>query len=138
MELKINSPETIEEPARKFITLLKHHRIFAFYGELGAGKTTFIKAICKAAGVTELVTSPSFALVYEYRSSSGTIFYHFDLFRLKNSLEMYDLGYEDYFYSGNVCFIEWPEMAEELLPDETVKVRFKVNCDGSRDISIGS
>jgi len=136
MELNILDPETIDDSAREFVKLLSSHKIFAFYGEMGAGKTTFIKAICKAAGVTELVSSPSFALVYEYRSDSGRIIYHFDLFRIKDISELYDLGYEDYFYSGEVCFIEWPELAEELLPEETVRVRFTINSDGSRLLKI--
>ena len=136
IELKIDSPETIDKPASEFVKLLNDHRIFAFYGEMGAGKTTFIKAICRVAGVPDLVSSPSFALVYEYTSIAGKTIYHFDLFRIKDISELFDLGYEDYFYSGNICFIEWPELAEELLPEETVKVRFFINHDGSRLLRI--
>ena len=137
VELKIDSLENIDKPAHEFVKLLNDHRIFAFYGEMGAGKTTFIKAICKAAGVPDLVSSPSFAIVYEYISITGKIIYHFDLFRIKDISDLFDLGYEDYFYSGNICFIEWPELAEELLPEHTVKVRFNINSDGSRLLRIG-
>jgi len=135
-ELRIINPETIDGPAGEFVKLFDKHKIFAFYGEMGAGKTTFIKAVCKAAGITELVSSPSFALVYEYRSASGRIIYHFDLFRIKDVSELFDLGYEDYFYSGEVCLIEWPELAEELLPQDTVKVKIEINMDGSRNLKI--
>jgi len=132
MELLIKSIETIDKSAREFLKLFDKHRIFAFYGEMGAGKTTFIKAICKAAGVKDLVSSPSFALIYEYSSETGQYFYHFDLYRIKEITELYDLGYEDYFYGEDICFIEWPERAEELLPTDTVKVKFTVKEDGSR------
>ena len=134
MELIITSPENTEQVAKKFFSLFSQYKIFAFYGELGAGKTTFIKALCKEAGVTDIVSSPSFALVYEYQRENGENIYHFDFFRIKNQSELFDLGYEDYIYSGNICFIEWPEMAENLLPDETLKVRIVIQADGSRQL----
>ncbi len=132
MELIIESPETIDKPAGEFLKLFDKHRIFAFYGEMGVGKTTFIKAICRAAGIKDLVSSPSFALIYEYISESGQFFYHFDLYRIKEINELYDIGYEDYFYGDGICLIEWPERAEELLPPECVRVYFNERADGSR------
>lgn len=132
MELIIESPETIDKPAGEFLKLFDKYRIFAFYGEMGVGKTTFIKAICKAAGIKDLVSSPSFALIYEYISESGQFFYHFDLYRIKEINELYDIGYEDYFYGNGICLIEWPERAEELLPPECVRIYFNERADGSR------
>lgn len=126
----------IEQPAKEFAKLFADYRIFAFYGEMGAGKTTFIKALCKEAGVTDIVSSPSFALIYEYMTGSGNTIYHFDFYRIKKLSELYDLGYEDYLYSGNICFIEWPEKAEDILPSETVKVFLTVNEDGSRKLMV--
>jgi tRNA threonylcarbamoyladenosine biosynthesis protein TsaE len=111
--------------------------IFAFYGKMGAGKTTFIKALCKALGVEDEVNSPTFAIVNEYRSeSTAELIYHFDFYRIKKVEEVYDLGYEDYFYSGALCFIEWPELIEELLPEDTKKISIEENNDGERIITI--
>ena len=98
-------------------------RVYAFYGQMGAGKTTFIKALCKQMGVEDVVNSPTFAIVNVYESGSGEEIYHFDCYRLKNLQEALDLGAEEYLYSGNYCFIEWPEMIENLLPDTTVNIR---------------
>jgi tRNA threonylcarbamoyladenosine biosynthesis protein TsaE len=104
---------------------------------MGVGKTTLVKAICEELGVTETVTSPTFAIVNEYRSdTSGELIYHFDLYRIKKLEEVYDMGYEDYFYSGALCFIEWPELAEDLLPDNVVKVIIEESPDGSRNIDL--
>ena len=136
MEFLIHSPATIDKPAKEFAKLFKNHKIFAFYGEMGAGKTTFIKALCKEAGVTDMVSSPTFALVYEYRTTSGIVIYHFDFYRIKTPSELFDLGYEDYLYSGNICFIEWPELAENLLPKETVKVKIDINPDNTRRLVV--
>ncbi len=107
-------------------------RVFAFYGEMGAGKTTFIKACCKELGSQDYVTSPTFALINEYRTTNGLVIYHFDFYRIKKLEEAFDLGYEDYLYSGNYCFIEWPEMIETLLPEGIVKVSIKEADNGSR------
>ena len=121
--LKITSLDNIEEVAKEFINLMGDDTIFAFYGKMGAGKTTFIKALCKALGVEDEVNSPTFAIVNEYRSeSTAELIYHFDFYRIKKVEEVYDLGYEDYFYSGALCFIEWPELIEELLPEDTKKI----------------
>ena len=105
------------------------------YGKMGAGKTTFTKAVCECLGVEDVINSPTFAIVNEYRSDSGELIYHFDFYRIKKLEEVYDMGYEDYFYSGALCFIEWPELVEELLPGNTVKVTIEENEDGSRTVS---
>ena len=137
MELKINSLEEISAVAEEFIRLaMQEDTVFAFNGQMGAGKTTFIKALCEALGVSEPVTSPTFAIVNEYRSDeTGELIYHFDFYRIKKLEEAYDMGCEDYFYSGAVCLIEWPELVEDLLPGNTVWVDIKVNDDESRTIS---
>ena len=118
------------------------HRVFAFYGEMGVGKTTFIRAICEALGVRETVTSPTFAIVNEYLiedlSSSLKKVFHFDFYRIRRLSEAYDMGFEDYLYSGHVCFIEWPELVEELLPEDTVNVTIKEDStDHTRTVTIG-
>ena len=110
-------------------------KVFAFYGKMGAGKTTFIKAICEEMGVDDVITSPTFAIVNEYETSEEDTIYHFDFYRIKKIEEVYDMGYEEYFYSGNLCFIEWPELIEDLLPEDATKVTIKEAEDGSRVIS---
>jgi tRNA threonylcarbamoyladenosine biosynthesis protein TsaE len=110
--------------------------IFAFYGTMGAGKTTFIKAICEELGVEDVVNSPSFSIVNEYRSgTTAELIYHFDFYRIKKLEEVYDMGYEDYFFSGCLCFIEWPELIEELLPEDAVRVTIRERDDGSRELT---
>jgi tRNA threonylcarbamoyladenosine biosynthesis protein TsaE len=126
----------LHEAARAFIREMGDGSVFAFYGKMGAGKTTFIKALCEELGVDEVVTSPTFAIVNEYRSDSGELIYHFDFYRIKRIEEVYDMGYEDYFFSGALCFIEWPELVEELLPDDAVRVRIEEESDGSRTITL--
>ena len=133
MEIRISDLELIREAAREFIQHIGEHRVFAFYGEMGAGKTTFIKAICEELGVEDVITSPTFAIVNEYTSSDGPI-YHFDFYRIKKLEEVYDMGFEDYFYSGELCLIEWPELIEEVLPSDAVKVSIQEKEDGSRAI----
>jgi tRNA threonylcarbamoyladenosine biosynthesis protein TsaE len=136
MEIKINSLEQIHEAAHQFMEAMGDNTVFAFYGKMGAGKTTFIKALCECLGVTEdVITSPTFAIVNEYRSESEELIYHFDFYRVKKLEEAYDMGYEDYFYSGALCFIEWPELIEELLPLDAVKVSIEEKEDGSRVIT---
>ena len=120
MEIKINDLGSIREAARQFIAQIGEHKVFAFYGNMGAGKTTFVKAICEDN---------------EYHAKDGVI-YHFDFYRIKKLEEVYDMGYEDYFYSGALCFIEWPELIEELLPEDAVKVSITENADGTRTVSL--
>lgn len=134
MEILIQGLDHIREAARQFISLIGDHTVFAFYGKMGAGKTTFVKAVCEELGVEDVITSPTFAIVNEYTTPSSPI-YHFDFYRIKKLEEVYDMGYEDYFYSGNLCFIEWPELIEEVLPDDAVKVTITENSDGSRTVS---
>ena len=142
MEIKITDIEHIGEAARQFVSHIGDSRVFAFYGHMGAGKTTFIKAVCEELGVEDVITSPTFAIVNEYTlSNSGQLpigncqsIFHFDFYRIKKLEEVYDMGYEDYFYSGNLCFIEWPELIEELLPEDAVKVSIAEQEDGSRTV----
>ena len=134
MEIKIKSIDTIRESAREFIENIGESKVFAFYGKMGAGKTTFVKAICEGLGVEDVITSPTFAIVNEYEAKGQPIF-HFDFYRIKKLDEVYDMGYEDYFYSGALCFIEWPELIEELLPEDAVKVTIGVNDNDERTVS---
>lgn len=139
MEIKINSLDNIREAAKQFIAAMEDNTVFAFYGKMGAGKTTFIKAICEELGVTDVINSPTFAIVNEYRSDeTGELIYHFDFYRIKKLDEVYDMGYEDYFYSGALCFIEWPELVEEVLPGDTVKVTIEEVEDGTRSVRLES
>ena len=140
--IKIQDIEHIREAAREFIEHIGEHRVFAFYGKMGAGKTTFVKAICEELGVQGIITSPTFAIINEYsidkvQSSKFKVqsIYHFDFYRIKKLEEVYDMGYEDYFYSGALCFIEWPELIEEILPDDAVRVSIVEQEDGSRVVS---
>ena len=137
MELQITSLEEIGTVAEDFVRLaMQEDTVFAFNGQMGAGKTTFIKALCEALGVSETVTSPTFAIVNEYRADeTGELIYHFDFYRIKKLDEAYDMGCEDYFYSGAVCFIEWPELVEDLLPGNTVWVDIRLNDDETRTLS---
>lgn len=130
-EIKIASLEQLSEAARQFMAQMGDYTVYAFYGEMGAGKTTFINALCKELGVeTDITSSPSFAIINEYRSdTTAELIYHFDCYRLENEAEAQDIGAEDYFDCGALCFIEWPERIEGLLPDDTVRVDIIVNPD---------
>lgn len=133
MEIRIDSIDGIGEAARAFVAAMGDRKVFAFYGKMGAGKTTFIKAVCEELGVDDVITSPTFAIVNEYTSeTSGETVYHFDFYRIKKLDEVYDMGYEEYFYGGGLCFIEWPELIESLLPEDAVKVTIEETADGSR------
>lgn len=136
MEIKIESLDKINDAAKAFIKTMGDRTIFAFRGEMGAGKTTFIKAVCEALGVDEVINSPTFAIVNEYGSANKELIYHFDFYRINSVEEAYDFGYEDYFYSGSLCFIEWPERIESLLPNNTTNVHISVNSDNSRIVRI--
>ena len=137
MEIKIQSLESIHEAAREFIAAMGDNTVFALYGKMGAGKTTFVKALCEELGVSDVISSPTFAIVNEYRSDeTGELIYHFDFYSIKKLSEVYDMGYEDYFYSGALCFIEWPKLVEELLPGDAVKVTIEELEDGSRVIRL--
>lgn len=132
----ISDIENIRSVAHEFIGQMGDATVFAFYGKMGVGKTTFIKAICQELGVEDVINSPTFAIVNEYRSGSAELIYHFDFYRINKISEVYDFGYEDYFYSGALCFIEWPELVEELLPADSVKVTIEEKADGTREVSI--
>lgn len=131
-QILISDLSELQKSAKLLLANYHEDRIFAFYGAMGAGKTTFIKALCHELGSQDYVTSPSFALINEYTSNDGTIIYHFDFYRIKQLEEAFDLGYEDYIYSGNYCFIEWPEMIESLLPEGIVEVRITEDNNGER------
>ena len=135
MEIRITDIEHIREAAREFIEHIGDRRVFAFYGKMGAGKTTFVKAICEELGVNDVITSPTFAIINEYTSAKDDTIFHFDFYRIKKLEEVYDMGYEDYFYSGALCFIEWPELIEEILPDDAVRVSITEQDDGSRIVT---
>lgn len=133
MEIKIENTAALPAAARTFVQAMGEATVFAFCGKMGAGKTTFIKALCEALGVTDVVNSPTFSIVNEYRAEpSGELIYHFDFYRIAKIEEVYDMGYEDYFYSGAVCLIEWPELVEDLLPGDAVRVDVEERPDGSR------
>ena len=132
----INSLEEYPQAAKWFTGFLQQGRIFAFYGKMGSGKTTFIKSVCEELGVEDTINSPTFAIVNEYADKESRPIYHFDFYRIKSVAELYNLGYEDYFYSDAICFIEWPQLAEEILPEETVKVTIDEDEEGTRYITI--
>ena len=125
--LHCQSTDDLDNISHEILRLFPDRRIFGFYGQMGAGKTTLIKNLCKHLGVTDTVNSPTFAIVNEYRTICGEAVYHMDFYRVRNSRELMDIGYEEYFYSGDYCLIEWPEKFEELLPDNFVYIQIVVN-----------
>lgn len=135
MEITIKSLDTIHEAAKEFVKEMGEGKVFAFYGKMGAGKTTFIKALCEILGVEDVITSPTFAIINEYTDGKGDPIYHFDFYRIKKLEEVYDMGYEDYFYSGNLCLLEWPELIEDILPENVIKVTIEEQPDGTRKLS---
>lgn len=134
--ITINGIEDYPQAAREFVKLLDRGRIFAFYGKMGSGKTTFIKSICEELGVEDSINSPTFAIVNEYEDRNRNTIYHFDFYRIKSIEEVYNMGYEEYFYGDAICFMEWPELIEELLPEETVKVFVEETEGGARSVKI--
>lgn len=136
--IAIPSPDALPEAARTFMALMGDYTVFTFSGDMGVGKTTFINALCRELGVeSDATSSPSFSLVNEYRSdTTAELIYHFDLYRLENIDEAFDMGIEDYFDSGAVCLIEWPGLISDILPDDTVEVRIDELPDGSREMTV--
>ncbi|WP_293303072.1 tRNA (adenosine(37)-N6)-threonylcarbamoyltransferase complex ATPase subunit type 1 TsaE [Pedobacter sp. UBA4863] len=129
--ISINSPAELNTVAKALLAFANGQKFFVLEGEMAAGKTTFIKSFCKALGVDDVVSSPTFSIVNEYQSAAGTV-YHFDFYRLKNLQEAYDIGYEEYFYSNNYCLVEWPSKVEELLPEEYIKIEITVTGSEQR------
>ena len=139
MEIIINDINDIKQAANTFIKNMGNNLVYAFYGKMGVAKTTFIKAICEELKVEDVITSPTFAIVNEYSSSSRfSTIYHFDFYRIKKLEEVYDMGYEEYFYSGFPCFIEWPELVKNLLPDNAIRVTIERLTDEKRRITFHS
>ena len=136
MEWSIRSLEELNEVADRFLAYVGNRKIFALYGPMGVGKTTFVKAVCRCLGVEDHVSSPTFAIVNEYVTSEGESLYHFDFYRVNSIEEAMDFGYEEYFYGGCRCFIEWPEKIDELLPEDIVNCTFTENQDGSRTLKV--
>lgn len=134
MEIEIKELGELERAAKYFLSNMGDNKVFAFYGSMGAGKTTLIKAICEELGVKETVASPTFAIINEYKDGKGRPVFHFDFYRINKIEEVYDFGYEDYLFSGSLCFIEWPELIEPLLPDNTVRISISEEDDGTRRI----
>jgi tRNA threonylcarbamoyladenosine biosynthesis protein TsaE len=137
LPIKIPTTDALDDAARKLINAFPGSRIFAIYGEMGAGKTTLIKSICRVLEVDDVTSSPSFGLIHEYRTRPGNSIYHFDFYRIENIEEVFDIGYEEYLFSGDYCFLEWPELVEDILPDETVRLRIQVKDEGLRLLEEG-
>ena len=133
--LVLSSLDELPAVAKKILAFAAEKRLLAFYGKMGAGKTTLIKEVCKQLGIESVVTSPTFALVNEYRSKNQIV-YHFDFYRINKIEEIFDIGYEEYFYSERFCFIEWPELAESLLPDEIIRIKIAVDESNKRFITL--
>lgn len=135
MVITVTQLAELPEAADRILTAAGGHRVWLFYGEMGAGKTTLIKAICQRLGVTDVMSSPTFALVNAYTSPHGTV-YHFDFYRIKSEQEAFDLGYEEYFYSGNYCFVEWPDKIPNLLPLDAIAIRLTSTGPEGRQITL--
>ncbi len=133
----VDKEAELELVAKQLLDKCNSQRVFTFSGNLGSGKTTFIKYLCKVLGVEEQVTSPTFALVNEYNGANKLKVFHFDFYRIKNIQEAYDMGYEEYFYSGNYCFIEWPELIKELVPEDAVNMSLEIK-NGKREIKLNT
>lgn len=134
-EIKINGLEDLSRAAKEFLEKIRDHTIIAFYGSMGAGKTTFITALCKELGVSDVVNSPTFTIVNEYLTEAGRPVYHFDFYRINRLSEAMDIGLYEYFDSGELCLIEWPELIEELLPEDTLKVTIQAEDTNTRTLT---
>ena len=135
MTIDVPTLEALPRAAEELLTAVGNRRVLLFYGDMGAGKTTFISTICRQLGVTDVASSPTFAIVNEYGSADGPV-YHFDFYRIRSEQEAYDLGYEDYFYSGAYCFVEWPEKIPNLLPEDAVSIHITATAEGHRRITV--
>ena len=135
--ITISSLQELDSKAVLFLDLAAGHSVIAFSGELGAGKTTFIQAICRNLGVDVDVNSPTFSLVNEYFTPDGSSIFHFDLYRIETAEELFDMGYEEYFYSGSMCLIEWPEKARHLIPDNALWVKIVMDENEARHLQFG-
>jgi tRNA threonylcarbamoyladenosine biosynthesis protein TsaE len=134
--LTINTPAGLPQAAQRLLPLLEQYRVVALYGGMGAGKTTLVKALCEAMGIAGTVNSPTFALVNEYRRPNGEPVYHFDFYRINKPEEAFDLGYEEYFFSGHLCLVEWPELIAPLLPADALHLHIGVRNDGARELCV--
>jgi tRNA threonylcarbamoyladenosine biosynthesis protein TsaE len=137
MEIIISDKSQLKEGAKKFVSITSGRKIFAFYGVMGAGKTTIIKAICEVLGVKDVVTSPTFTIINEYKTLKGDSIYHIDFYRIRKTEEVFDFGIEEYFSTNSYCFMEWPELIEGILPQQTVSVRISVDENEQRILKIG-
>lgn len=133
--IEIHGIQELPTAASSLLSIIKEAAVVALYGKMGAGKTTLIKELCSQLGVTDIVNSPTFSLVNEYHTVDGKTIFHFDFYRINKLEEVYDFGYEEYFYSGNLCFIEWPELIEQLLPEDTLKLQIAEQPNGTRIVS---
>jgi tRNA threonylcarbamoyladenosine biosynthesis protein TsaE len=136
MEISIKDKKHLSDAAEKFLKHFGENRIFAFYGSMGAGKTTIIKAICKVLGAIDIVSSPTFTLVNEYKTKRGETIYHIDFYRIKKEEEVFDFGIEEYLSGDSYCFMEWPEMIQDILPRETINIRISVGENEERTLLI--
>ena len=136
MSIVVKSIDSISSSAQEFLQLVSEKRVFAFHGKMGAGKTTFIKAVCQALGVNDIINSPTFSIVNEYLCSNGEVVYHFDCYRIDDLRDAVDMGAEEYLYSGDYCFVEWPDNIAPLLPGDTVHVEIREIENGEREIVI--
>jgi tRNA threonylcarbamoyladenosine biosynthesis protein TsaE len=136
MRILINDKKHLPAAARKLLDQTGEKKILAFYGSMGAGKTTIIKAVCKVLGAADLVSSPTFTLVNEYRTGTGESLYHIDFYRINKKEEVFDFGIEEYLSSGSYCFMEWPELVEDILPPETVRIKITVGGNEERILDI--
>jgi tRNA threonylcarbamoyladenosine biosynthesis protein TsaE len=133
-QVQIPSPDFLEKAARRLLEAFPEHRVFAFYGAMGTGKTTLIKALCRVLKVADVTSSPSFGLVHEYHSEGGDPVYHLDFYRIEKVEEVYDIGYEEYMYGGDYCFLEWPERVESILPADSVRLTLTADESGVREL----